>query len=130
LSPQQIKCVAEGFAQASEKYDCAIVACAIMRDHVHLVPLRHELGAEKLVEYFKSAASRVLRERGLHPFQHLEKPDGRLPKVWQDGSWPVFLDSEDAIFGCIRYVEKNPEKEGLPRQNWSFVVPYANQRIT
>jgi hypothetical protein len=37
----------------------------------------------------------------------------------------VYLDSEEAIEQAIRYVEDNPEKEGLRRQTWSFVTLFG-----
>jgi hypothetical protein len=36
----------------------------------------------------------------------------------------VFLYTSDDVLGRIDYVEQNPEKEGLPRQSWSFVTTY------
>jgi hypothetical protein len=34
------------------------------------------------------------------------------------------LDDNGDIARAIRYVEKNPVKEGKRRQQWSFVVPW------
>ena len=44
--------------------------------------------------------------------------------IWTKGGWDRFLDSAEAIRSRIRYVEGNPEKEGLPQQDWPFVVRY------
>ena len=46
--------------------------------------------------------------------------------VWTKNGWKVFLNSPSEVWGRIRYVEKNPLKENLPRQNWPFVVVYDN----
>ena len=50
---------------------------------------------------------------------------GKLPSIWSGGQWKGYLDSEEAIENAIRYVEENPVKEGMARQNWSFVTPFA-----
>ena len=46
--------------------------------------------------------------------------------VWTKNGWKVFLDNPPEVWGRIRYVESNPMKEGLARQEWPFVVPYDN----
>jgi hypothetical protein len=48
---------------------------------------------------------------------------GRPPQCFARGEWKVFLDPED-VPEAVNYVEDNPLKEGLRRQNWNFVVPY------
>lgn len=37
----------------------------------------------------------------------------------------MFLDSDEDVLRSIRYVEQNPEKEGLATQRWEFVTPYV-----
>jgi hypothetical protein len=41
-------------------------------------------------------------------------------------SWKVFLSTPEEVRQRISYVERNPLKEGLPRQVWPFVTPYDN----
>jgi hypothetical protein len=36
----------------------------------------------------------------------------------------VFLFSAPDVDRAIRYVEDNPLREGMPREEWDFVVPY------
>jgi hypothetical protein len=38
----------------------------------------------------------------------------------------VFLKTPDEVRSRIQYVERNPEKEGLPSQHFPFVHPYNN----
>ena len=99
-------------------------ACAILPDHVHLVVAGLRYRAETLTEQLKGAATRRLIRDGIHPFGTLRLPNGTVPKCWGRGGWKVFLDSLDEIEREIHYVESNPEKEGLRRQRWSFVVPF------
>jgi len=44
--------------------------------------------------------------------------------------WKVFLDTLSDVQRAIRYVEENPLREGLPRQWWSFVVPFDQWRAS
>jgi hypothetical protein len=55
--------------------------------------------------------------------------DGSFPSPWARKWWKVFLDDEEDILRAIRYVERNPRKEGKPPQRWSFVVPYPFHRL-
>jgi hypothetical protein len=35
------------------------------------------------------------------------------------------LDSAEAIENAVGYVEENPNREEKPKQQWSFVTPFA-----
>jgi hypothetical protein len=48
---------------------------------------------------------------------------GGIPTPWTAKGWNVFLDDELGINRAIIYVQRNPEKEGKPRQRWPFVLP-------
>ena len=72
----------------------------------------------------KGAATERLVADGVHPFGHLTDAKGRPPKCFARGEWKVFLDPPD-VPRAIEYVERNPEKEGKPRQKWSFVRKYV-----
>ncbi len=121
----QARAVACGFADYAERSRLMILACAVLPDHVHLVVGRHRLMVEKLVIQLKAAATRQLIEEGIHPFGKLPCKNGAPPKCFARGEWKVFLDSHDDVRRAIRYVEENPEKEGLRRQRWSFVREYV-----
>jgi REP element-mobilizing transposase RayT len=120
----QIECVARAIGEEALKYQLPVYAAAIMPDHVHMVIARQAQYAEKWVGYFKRAASRDLRETGLHPFLDRQKPDGSLPTPWVAGGWKVFLHNDEEIIRTINYVNLNPEKAGLPPQHWEYVTPY------
>jgi REP element-mobilizing transposase RayT len=111
---EQALAIGEGFAAAIKdgKYRC--LACAIMPEHVHLVLARHVRSPGKIAGHLKSAATTRLRDKGMWP---LERP------VWGENCWKVFLDDEDDVSRSIEYVDENPEREGKPRQHWSFVLP-------
>lgn len=121
LDERQRAIVAEGFGRFVAKNGLPILACAVLREHVHLVIARHRYRVEQAVVLLKGAASSALAERGFHPLAAFAESGVRLPKCWARGEWKVFLETEGDIERAIRYVEANPEKEGLPRQCWSFV---------
>lgn len=114
----QIEAVAAGFSEYARKSGLVIYACAVLPDHVHLVTGVHRLDPHKLVIQLKGAATVELARRQIHPFAGEAKAFAR-------GEWVVFLDTPTRVQRAIRYVELNPEKEGLPRQRWPFVTPFC-----
>lgn len=119
----QVLEVAKGIAKAVSESGYRLLACSIMPSHVHLVLDRCEQLAERVAGHLKARATQALVEANLHPFEQFRGADGRFPSVWAHRSWTVFLNDAEAIERAIRYVEENPVKEKLPRQNWAFVVP-------
>jgi REP-associated tyrosine transposase len=111
----QTQQIGHAFAAVIKKNYYTCYACAVMPDHVHLVIRKHRHSGEEMIECFQResrvAASLVDGYSTGHP-------------IWTKGGWDRFLDSTSAIRGRIRYVDGNPEKEGLARQVWPFVVAY------
>lgn len=125
LTGQQAQAVGQAMGDFVEKSRLTIWACSILPDHVHLVAARHRYKIEQAANLLKGAAQRQLITSGLHPLASHRTPQGRIPSVWGDKRWKVYLDAEEAIENAIRYVEQNPVREGKPRQHWSFVRPFA-----
>lgn len=121
----QARDVANGFANCAQKYRYILYACAVLPEHAHLVVARHDKPIEHMTEVLKAAATRELRAQGRHPLAAYPKRDGSLPSPWARNQWAVYLDDEADIVRAVRYVERNPEKEGKPPQRWSFVTPYV-----
>jgi REP element-mobilizing transposase RayT len=125
LSGRQARAIAEGFGQFARKSELGIWACSVLPEHVHLVLSRHRYKIEQAVKLLKGEASRRLLEVNLHPMKRYRKSvQERLPAVWGENQWKVYLDSEEAIENAIRYVEKNPLREGKRSQRWTFVRPF------
>jgi REP element-mobilizing transposase RayT len=114
---EQRESVAEAFANIIQSHNYTCYACAIMSYHVHLVLRKHKDDAETMIDKFQDESRAWLSERNIVPEWH---------PVWTNGGWKVFLDSPEEVWPRIRYVEGNPMKEGLSRQQWVFVVPYDN----
>ncbi|HVT89736.1 MAG TPA: transposase [Tepidisphaeraceae bacterium] len=123
---QQALCIGNGFAEMVRKSNFKIYACAILPDHVHLVIERHSYSVEQVTNLLKGAATRKLTSSRLHPMNAVVTESEKLPSPWGVGLWKVFLDSPEDIERSIDYVERNPLKEGKPRQHWSFVKPYKH----
>lgn len=124
FTDEQIECIARGFADAVAEGGYVLHACSILKDHVHVVPARHERTAERIMAHLKSKASMRLNAEGLHPLGAYCDESGRTPTPWAAGCWKVFIDTCDHIEAAIRYVERNPVREGKPVQRFPFVVPY------
>ena len=72
----------------------------------------------------KAKQPRHSAAESIHPLAVFDDR-GKPPSPWAAKQWKVYLDSEEAIEAAIGYVEANPEKEGKPRQTWSFVTRFA-----
>jgi len=122
----QIQSIARGFQRELSQYGAAVVyACAIMRDHFHLVtsPCRYDV--RRFAGRLKGAATKQLLAEGLHPFQDIVLPDRTHPSPWSVKPWVVYCYSVEDMLRDIPYVQKNPVKAGLGPQDWSFVAPYV-----
>jgi REP element-mobilizing transposase RayT len=122
---RQALSVANGFADMVAKAGYVVHACSILPCHVHMVVLRHCYPVDQVVRLLRQAATRRLLADGLHPVAALRTANGRLPSVWAQDFWKVFLYSEQDIREKIAYVEDNPVKEGKRPQRWRFVTPIA-----
>lgn len=117
-----IGAVARGFADYVTRGGVTVHACSILPEHVHMVIARHRLTIEKVADQLRAAATREMNRSGCHPLIGYVDARGRTPKPWADGEWKVFLNDPAEIARAIRYVERNPMKEGRPRQSFPFVA--------
>ncbi len=125
LTGKQAAVIGRGFADKVTRSNYTIWACSILPEHAHLVIARHTYKVEQIVNLLKGAATSELVSAGCHPLQGFAKPEKRPPRMWAEHEWKVYLNSDEAIEEAIAYVEQNPVKEGKPKQNWSFVSPFA-----
>ena len=115
FAPEDVRIIGAAFADviARERYTC--YAAVVMPDHTHLAIRKHKHAAEEMIRNLQDASRSALREAGRREGDH---------PVWAQGGWKVFLDSPDDVRRTIRYIDANPDKMRLPRQQWSFVTPY------
>ncbi len=124
---RQARAVGTGFAAATAEAAYSVYACSLLPQHVHLVLGPHRRNVRRIVGHFKARATQQLGQEHLHPLAEFTQSDGAVPSPWAQGSWVVFLFSEEHLRRAIEYVERNPLKEGKPRQHWSFVTPYTGR---
>jgi len=105
---------AQAIALSLSNTPYTIHACTILPEHVHLVLGHTSRNIRRAIGHIKSEATKTLREQGWFP--------ERSP--WADHGWNVYLDSREAMWRAIKYVENNPIREGKRRQYWSCTVPY------
>jgi len=107
----------EVFAEVVAKQGYTVWACAILSNHAHMVIRRHRDDASAMWHNFAEATRLRLREEASLGAEH---------PVWASRPYKVFLRTPHEVRTRISYVERNPEKEGLPRQQYDFVQVYNN----
>lgn len=117
FSPADVLIIANAIAEclSVERYTC--YALAIMPDHIHILIRKHKQKAEEMIANLQRYTHLALREAGARDLEH---------PVWGGHGWKVFLDSPEDVWRTIPYIEQNPTKVGLPKQEWDFVTPYDN----
>jgi REP element-mobilizing transposase RayT len=109
--------LAEAIGDVVRREGYTVYACAICGNHAHLVVRIHKDDA--LTMWNKFASETRLRLR-------LFEDVGADHPVWAERPYKVFLYTPEDVWIRVEYVEENPEKEGLPRQTWTFVKAYDN----
>jgi len=115
FSIQDFSAISDSLAETIDEQHYTCYACAIMPDHVHILIRKHKHTAEQMIGYFQHGSRIRLRAAGVRAAEH---------PVWGGRGWKVFLDSPADIRRTIRYIESNPVKWRLPRQQWPFVIQY------
>jgi REP element-mobilizing transposase RayT len=105
------------FGQVASDKGYTVWACAILKNHAHMVIRRHRDDALRMWHAFADSSRLSLHEFG--------NVNGKHP-VWSTRPYKVFLRTPDEVRGRVTYVERNPEKEGLPEQRYDFVQSYNN----
>ncbi len=111
---EEIQTVAQSFRTCLKNHRYTCYACAIMPDHVHVLLRKHKHRAEEMTLNFQEQSRLDLQKSAARPAH----------PVWGGPGWKVFLDHPDGIRRTIRYIDNNPGKIRLPRQEWDFVKEY------
>ncbi len=109
--------IGEAFGQVVKKIGYTVGACALLRNHAHIVVRRHRDDAVAIWRNFGLAGQAAVRE-----FSDVDK----IHPIWSGRPYKVFMYTPTEVSDRVDYVEKNPEKEGLARQSWPFVLRYDN----
>lgn len=106
--------VARAFAQVAKQQGYTCWACAVLRNHAHLLVRVHRDRAELMWEQMAIGAREALRAAGLAPQDH---------PVWSNRPYVVFKRSVREVESAIEYIRGNPKKHGLAPQVHEWVFP-------
>jgi REP element-mobilizing transposase RayT len=109
--------IGNAFAEVTRDRQYTVWACAILKNHAHMVIRRHRDDALRMWHAFADASSVVL-----HGFADV----GIEHPVWSTRPYKVFLRTPDEVRGRLTYVVRNPQKEALSEQRYDFVQSYDN----
>ena len=115
FTSEEVEQIAVAFGREIQQQRYTCYACAIMPDHVHILIRKHKHDAEEMTRNLQGASHLALRESRRFDWEH---------PIWGGPGWKVFLDSPDDVRRTIGYIEQNPVKVGLRRQQWEFVKEY------
>jgi REP element-mobilizing transposase RayT len=113
---QEVACAIASVIQ-QHRYTC--YACAICSNHMHLVIRTHK---HKALEQWNNFAE-AIRQRLRHRFS--DTLSANHPVI-SARPYSVLLFTPSEVHGRVEYIQDNPQKEGLPAQDWEFVAEYDN----
>ena len=117
-SPELLEVCASAIQETTDRNGYRIYALAIMPDHVHVVLDAGRSGhkASKVLNNLKGVASRRVFQAcpGL-------KLDLNSEHLWADEYQAKLLREAQAVERACRYVDHNPARHALPRQEFPWV---------
>jgi putative transposase len=125
------------FEEARQRYQFVVVGYVVMPDHIHLLISEPETGTPSTVmQVVKQRFARRVLEAVRNPtlaenarVGHPEVEVGHPDHVWQKRFYDFHVWSERKRIEKLRYMHRNPVKEGLVREPehwlWSSYRSYA-----
>ena len=107
--------IGEAMERVIHERGYTVYAFAACSNHLHAVVRTHRDRSEVIWTNVARATCDSLRAAGKVASNH---------PVWATRPYKVYLRTPEEVTGRIRYVERNPLKEGLARQRWGFVTTY------
>ena len=92
-------------------------ACAVLRNHAHMLIRRHKLDATEMIIQAKQTSQKILVEQRVVVDSH---------PVWSGDIFTAYKDAPNAVRSAIKYIAANCDKHKITRQTWDFVIPYNN----
>ena len=103
------------FGEVIERERLTCYACAVLRNHAHLLVRKHRLKAEEMIGILKDTGRRRLREKRMAGVDH---------PVFSADSCHVFKSTPQLVRNCVQYINDNYRKHNIPCVACDFVVPY------
>jgi hypothetical protein len=107
--------IVAAFEQVAKERGYTCWACAMLRNHAHLLIRTRRDPGHLMWEHMAHAAKDALRKEGLVPDDH---------PVWSNRPYVAFKTSVPQVWNGVKYIEENPENVGLPRQVYPWVQKY------
>ncbi|MFA5864163.1 MAG: hypothetical protein WC975_05690 [Phycisphaerae bacterium] len=107
--------IANAFSRVIRKRKYTVWGCAILSNHVHLCVRRHRDNGQTM---WKILAGEVREE-----INHWNGISPNHP-LWSQRVYVIYLHTPDDIRRVVGYIQNNPIKERLEKQEWEFVQPY------
>ena len=105
----------DAFGEAIEREGLPCYACAVLRNHAHVLIRKHRLHADQMVGVFKDAGRARLRDHGFAPEEH---------PVFSADSCHIFKSDVRSVRVCVDYINRNYTKHDLTPIPCPFAVPY------
>lgn len=112
-----MKIAGEAFGELIRGEGLTCYACAVLRNHAHLLVRRHRMKATEMIEALKTASREALATQGRVSRKH---------PVWSQDPYVAYKDTTAAVRAAVQYIGGNFAKHRLDPQAWDFVVPYNN----
>jgi len=134
-----VQIILDSWQFLQEHHRLEIYAYVIMENHLHLIAssehLSKEIGdfksftARKIIDFLTERNARhILRQLGFYKLRH--KGD-RTYQLWQEGSHPQLIQSEDMMRQKVAYIHDNPVRRGYvddpAHWRYSSARDYAGQ---
>jgi len=113
----RMQVIGDAFGEVIRHERLTCYACAVLRNHAHVVIRRHRLRHSRMLELLKAKSKEALVKSKLVPPGH---------PVWSLDPYVAFKDTTRAVRAAIDYVEGNFVKHHTPRQDWNFLALYDN----
>lgn len=118
--PRFAQIVLDSWRFLQRERDIAILAFVILENHLHWIATGHQLS--RRVGEFKSFTARsildamkelrhetLLQELKYHKLRHKTDQEHQL---WQEGSHPKMIESDEVLWQKIEYIHNNPLRRG------------------
>ena len=104
--------------ETKEKYNYSIYSYVIMNNHVHLNIYDKEDSMSKIIH-------KLCTSYGMY----FNKKYERVGHIFQNRFKSIGIDTEEYLLNLVRYIHRNPEKDGISKLNkykWSSYNEYIN----
>ena len=138
--PEAVEIVLDSWRYLQRKRGLRLFGYVILENHLHMIASAPELGtamqncksytARRIVDLLERRAAHVLlRQLRAHKLRH--KTESRY-QVWQEGSQPKQIASEEVMWQKLEYMHNNPVERGYVDDpldwRYSSARNYAGQR--